>query len=272
MGEIMKGDRFTQGVGLITKVGLVSRAVLVVGSITLLGAACWNGVGTNTNVGNGNTSVNEHVNTVAGNVNEGVNTNVSANTNTNTNSTGELDTSDWLTYTNEEYGLTFQYPINWYVKQEWLEKGTEGEKYTIFLQNQEKESILFFLTTKDFVSEEGEGDILYLTGEHMTNSIEDLKKRDLPIYKQYNKKTEVGSTFYTITTYTETHLALVTLVENQKKQFQFLSISSPTISIWKSLEVETSVIDNAIKSFESSKSSSQTSNDEYLKLVETVQY
>lgn len=82
----MKGDRFTKQMGLVAKVALVSS------SVALLGAACWKGVGTNTNVGveNGNAEVN-----------------------TNTNSSGEIDTSDWITYANEEYGFSFRYPGDW---------------------------------------------------------------------------------------------------------------------------------------------------------------
>lgn len=41
------------------------------------------------------------------NTNENTNTEVVVNTN------AELDTSDWLTYTNEEYGFSVKYPSNW---------------------------------------------------------------------------------------------------------------------------------------------------------------
>lgn len=104
-------NRFTQRVGLVTKVAFVSKAVLVAGSITLLGAACWKEVGTNTNVGVGSTNSSVNENVVAGNVNAEVNGNANVNTNNNTNATGEeIDTSDWLTYTNEEYDLSLKYP------------------------------------------------------------------------------------------------------------------------------------------------------------------
>jgi hypothetical protein len=43
-----------------------------------------------------------------------VNTNATvANENTNTEQGSEVDTSDWLTYTNEEYGFSFKYPEEW---------------------------------------------------------------------------------------------------------------------------------------------------------------
>ncbi len=43
------------------------------------------------------------------------NTNVVVNTNENTNSdqVSEVDTSDWLTYTSDEYGFSLQYPSNY---------------------------------------------------------------------------------------------------------------------------------------------------------------
>jgi hypothetical protein len=45
-----------------------------------------------------------------------VNTNATvANENTNTEQGSEVDTSDWLTYTNEEYGFSFEYKNSWSV-------------------------------------------------------------------------------------------------------------------------------------------------------------
>lgn len=91
----MNMNRFTKSVGLTTKVLLVGS------SVALLGAACWKGVGTNTNTaaGNGNAVANENVNTVAG------------NGNVNANTSGKIDTSDWVTYSNPVIGLEFEYPM-----------------------------------------------------------------------------------------------------------------------------------------------------------------
>lgn len=207
---------------------------------------------------------------IATNSNTGINSSIS-NENENTNSS-EIDTSDWLAYTNEEYELTFRYPSTWIIKQEWLETGLKGKKYNIFLQNQEKESILFFLTTKDFVAEEGEGDALYISGEPLIHTVEDLKKRGLPIYARYDEQAELETTYYIVPTYVGTSLGFLTLLENQEKRFPFLSINSPGLSYWKNLEVDSSEIDTAIKNFEGRNSPNQQSNDEYLALIKTIQY
>ena len=55
-------------------------------------------------------TVNYNANGVA-NMNTEANTNVAVNSNKNTNT--EIDTSDWLSYTNSEYGYTLQYPSDW---------------------------------------------------------------------------------------------------------------------------------------------------------------
>jgi len=57
-----------------------------------------------------NTEVNENVNTVA-------NANTTSNTNEVANANTEVDTSDWLTYENEEYGYIIQYPENYRIEE-----------------------------------------------------------------------------------------------------------------------------------------------------------
>jgi len=48
------------------------------------------------------------------NTNQNQNTNVEANANTNVaTTTEEIDTSNWKTYRNEEYGFEFKYPGDW---------------------------------------------------------------------------------------------------------------------------------------------------------------
>lgn len=68
------------------------------------------------------TNTNAVSNTNVANTNVVVDTNENANItvtndNINTDQASEVDTSDWLTYTNEEYGFSFKYPSDWTVKQ-----------------------------------------------------------------------------------------------------------------------------------------------------------
>lgn len=69
----------------------------------------------------GCTQTTTNTNTVS-NANENTNTEVVVNTNDNSNTVDEggevetnIDTSDWLTYTNEEHGFSFKYPKEWLI-------------------------------------------------------------------------------------------------------------------------------------------------------------
>lgn len=91
----------------------------MVSSLVLLGGACYKAADTNVNVA-GNANVVELNTNFAINTNVEVNSNVEVNTNSvsNTNSVvntniSTVDNSDWLTYTNEEYGFSFRYPKEW---------------------------------------------------------------------------------------------------------------------------------------------------------------
>lgn len=102
--------------------------VLGLGSVVFLGGVCTkipqaninstiSNTVSSTNIGS---DVNVQTNSV-GNGNLGTNTSIAnANSNTNPNSheninASPLDTSDWLTYTNEEYGFRVKYPKDWVV-------------------------------------------------------------------------------------------------------------------------------------------------------------
>ena len=96
-----------------------SKTILIstLASSLLVLAGCTTQTTTNTNVvSNTNTTVNantsnDNTNVVVANSNE--NTNEVVNENTNSGQGGEVDTSDWLTYTNDEYGFSFKYPKEW---------------------------------------------------------------------------------------------------------------------------------------------------------------
>jgi len=52
-----------------------------------------------------------------GNINENQNNNENSNINENGLSNGEIDTSNWLTYENEEYGYSIKYPNDWNIRE-----------------------------------------------------------------------------------------------------------------------------------------------------------
>lgn len=81
---------------------ITASLVLITGCTTVQTATNTNEV-SNTNTANTNVVVdtNENTNTIV------------VNENTNTDQVSEVDTSDWLTYTNEEYGFSFMYPEEW---------------------------------------------------------------------------------------------------------------------------------------------------------------
>ncbi len=102
------------------KTGLI---ILILAAVIVIAGGLWYalaGTDENTNnENNTNTVANENANTNV-NTNTAANTNAETNSNTNTatNTNSSVDTSDWLTYTNEEYGFSFKYPQDW--KQEYI--------------------------------------------------------------------------------------------------------------------------------------------------------
>ncbi|MBU0612675.1 hypothetical protein KKB10_01540 [Patescibacteria group bacterium] len=83
-----------------SRTGVVVAFVVVI--LVIAGALWYSFSGTNDNTNNTNKVMSE-------------NTNVTVNTNTTTNTNSAVDTSDWETYTNEEYGISIQYPFEWEV-------------------------------------------------------------------------------------------------------------------------------------------------------------
>lgn len=104
--------------------------IALFGALMLLAVGCTSTQQTNTettpsNTENNNTTVNEEVN----------------NDEQLENEASEIDTSDWETYTNEEYGFSFQYPNNWKINSD------DIQTITLFSPERaaelEKESIVY---------------------------------------------------------------------------------------------------------------------------------
>ncbi|MBI2415525.1 MAG: hypothetical protein HYV33_02565 [Candidatus Kerfeldbacteria bacterium] len=116
-------------------------STLAASLLLLVGAGCTQPT---TNQNNTNTS---NVNAVVV-----VNTNtVVANENTNTtNTNSEVDTSDWLTYTNEEYGFEFRYPREWIVNDQQKNVSLYSPK---LVGSTYANSLTIEITANDFVSQ-----------------------------------------------------------------------------------------------------------------------
>lgn len=87
---------------------------IITSALVFAGAGCTQPASTSFDTDNVNEAV---VNATTTNVNE----TVLENTNTVTSNTNDIDgetidTSDWLTYTSEEYGFSFRYPSDWEVQ------------------------------------------------------------------------------------------------------------------------------------------------------------
>jgi len=129
------------------------KTVLITSSLLLLiGAGCTQSTtATNETVNtNNDTTTESNANTELGNdtvntdtVVDRANTNETiavdnTNVNTNTESDQAVDTSDWLTYTNEEHGFSVSYPESWSIMSEY-----DAETQEIILND---ESSAFWLT------------------------------------------------------------------------------------------------------------------------------
>lgn len=111
---------------------ILQKTLLISASLILVaGAGCTQPATTSLDTDNSNETV---VNTTVTNTNEAVVENINAvldNTNTATSNTNEsdgeiTDTSDWLSYTNEEYGFSFRYPKDWTYEEKSLTAPEEG--------------------------------------------------------------------------------------------------------------------------------------------------
>lgn len=85
-----------------------SKTILIstVATSLLVLAGCTTKTAINTNTANDNANVEVVTNTNA----------TVSNENTNAEQGSEVDTTNWLTYTNDEYGFSFRYPKEWEIK------------------------------------------------------------------------------------------------------------------------------------------------------------
>ena len=149
------------------------KTLLITSSLLLVvGVGCTQTTTTNlnsdqTNTGNSNAVVDGNTNevvventNVVSNTNINTpNTNVGANANENTNSDqgSEVDTSDWLIYTNDEYGFSFKYPVEWGSVE--AQSGLPAGEVSLLFSNRENATDEYLITPIVFVTKEDpEGD------------------------------------------------------------------------------------------------------------------
>jgi len=90
--------------------------LIIIAIVLYVGGVFETNTNSNTNtVANTNTETNTNV-AVNTNTTVNLNTNTVLNTNSATNTNAPIDTSDWQTYTNTEYGYTAKYPNDWTVE------------------------------------------------------------------------------------------------------------------------------------------------------------
>jgi hypothetical protein len=80
-------------------------------------------------------------------------TNTTVTANTNSDQGSEVDTSDWLTYTSEEYGFSFKYPKEWQISKDIFEeykKSYDNPRYQI---NEKDRVFITSLTSNEVTAE-----------------------------------------------------------------------------------------------------------------------
>ncbi|MDX9859201.1 MAG: hypothetical protein RBT76_15560 [candidate division Zixibacteria bacterium] len=111
---------------------------------------------------NGNTNAVANANAIS-NVNQTANTNAASNSDGNANT---ASTSDWITYTNDELGMTFRYPAEYGDVVLSISAGTSGSKFSGNFSN--RDTLRFGGMTSDY-SFPSEGGLLHTQGFQLEN-------------------------------------------------------------------------------------------------------
>lgn len=150
----------------ILSLSLLSSVLVLAGCTLQPTTESASGGNTNTANNNANVEVVTNTNAIVGNENTNT-TGVSDEVDTSDFALGEVegtevDTSDWLTYTNEDYGFSFKYPENYSIE-------VVSAGYELRINNTLGEDIKFY---KQYYSEAGTKDTLLSSKE----SLADLKE------------------------------------------------------------------------------------------------
>lgn len=138
---------------------------------------------------------NQNINTVNENTNNTVDTNTSSQTNTNaTPTTGEIDTSNWLTYSNVEYGFSFRYPSDWKIQQ-------KGSYINVYSPEKAKELAVDPVTSPDLyikIEEDKNTDSVEEFYRDKTNFhiVKKSEKETIIAFDEYNEFAQSDSQYY----------------------------------------------------------------------------
>lgn len=187
---------------------------LTITSIVMLAGCASDRASVNVNAGNKETQKQNENTEVVVNVNDNTNLNSNTNAEVNTNVVGtalelsentadtEIDTSDWLTYTNEEYGFSFKYPSDYSVTMNDAVVGNILDPTSTLSgkMNIENSELFSGMSEREILMTEPEKEIMPLIEERFLTintlpayrSIRQLKKGELlyPTAKDSTERTE----------------------------------------------------------------------------------
>ena len=100
------------------------------------------------------------------------------------NTNASVDTSYWVTYTNQQIGMSMKVPQNYVVEREEPLQSKAGKGYLIVLKNNEDKRYSIEATSADYLPNYYEGNRLYMNGDYITPLTsetiqQELEKRNL---------------------------------------------------------------------------------------------
>lgn len=186
---------------------------------------------------------------------------------------GEINTSDWQIYRNEDLGLAFSYPINYLIKEETDLAGFDtGKRRDIYVRSKNGQNILSIsVTSKDYSEGVSEGCCFYYSGNSLdieTNLdiivelISDLEPINI---EQIKIGDQEGVQFFSLKSYDSMWIVDSILIPYNRNEFTNLLISGPTL--YTSESVTGSKQESEVLKSELIK---KVDNNEYSKNIEVV--
>jgi hypothetical protein len=152
----------------------------------------------------------------------------------------DIDTSNWLTYRNEEYGFEFKYPKEYTIKINKEGVMDIGKRQDInILSNSDNVIISFITTSKDYTEGISEGCCFYYSGDKIdeNSSIIEINKSIDMLNPISIQKTTIDNRFtvrfYSVKSYNDFWVIDSLLIPLNKKGYNLLISSKNIYSIMK---------------------------------------